>query len=160
TSPGRLVPFDAGRSFAAVFLLGAAAWLPWLRVPQRVRLFSLWFVLVTLVVLVIPVRFGEAALWRFAVDVLPGFSAIRDPRRIQFPFELAAALAFGLFVAQLPRSSAARRSVVAFVLVVIVLNWNRERFDYERPLEAFQRFVEAPIAVDSTCRSFFVKRAE
>src|SRR5262249_43656714 len=118
TSPGRLVPFDAGRSFAAVFLLGAAAWLPWLRVPQSGRLFSLWFLLVTLVVLVIPVRFGEAALWRFAVDVLPGFSAIRDPRRIQFPFELAAALAFGLFVAQLPRSSAARRSVVAFVLVV------------------------------------------
>jgi len=158
-TPVTLVPFDAGRSLVMVFVLGAAAWLPWFHVPGRIRLFSLWFLLVTIIALAIPVRIGDFAVWRFLSDA-PGFSAIRDPRRIQYPFELAAALGMGLLVAELPRSSAIRWSVALFVLIVVAAKWNRERFDYERPFDVFQRFVEAPIAIDPSCRSFFIRRAE
>jgi hypothetical protein len=34
-----------------------------------------------------------------------------------------------------------------------------ERLDYARPVALFHRWVEAPIAVDPGCRSFYVKRA-
>jgi hypothetical protein len=158
-TPLALVPFDTGRSLFIVFVLAAAAWLPWLRLPGRVRLCALWFVLVTLVIVMIPVRIGGVALWKYLSDTLPGFAAIRDPRRIQYPFELAAALAIGLFAAQLPRASWSRRAVLAFVLIVIVVKWNTDTFDYKRPRAAFRQFVERPIAIDPSCRSFFVTRA-
>ena len=153
------VPFDTGRSLFVVLVLGAAAWAPWLRLPRRIRLYSLWFILVTVVVVAIPVRIGGIALWKYLSDTVPGFAAIRDPRRIQYSFELAAALAIGLFAAQLPRASWSRRAVVAFVLIVVVVKWNTETFGYERPRDVFRQFVEAPIAIDPSCRSFFVRRA-
>ncbi|HEX6464622.1 MAG TPA: hypothetical protein VFZ98_09225, partial [Vicinamibacterales bacterium] len=159
-SPGAFVSYDSGRSFAMVFALGAAAWLPWLNVPARVRWCSLWFAGVTALMLAIPLRIGGVAPWRYVFEALPGFSAIRDPRRMQYPFELAIALALGVFTAQLPRSSVPRRIVVVFVLLVLSLKWNMERFDYERPLEVFRQFVDAPIAIDPSCRSFFVKAAQ
>src|SRR5262249_1066303 len=121
---------------------------------------SLWFVLVTLVVLAIPVRIGDFAVWKYASEALPGFAAIRDPRRIQYPFELAAVLAIALFVGQLPRASRIRHAALASVLVGIVVKWNADRFDYERTRASFRQFVEAPIAIDPSCHSFFVKRAE
>jgi hypothetical protein len=160
TSPGMLVPYDTGRTVAMVFVVGAAAWLPWLGIPRRIRLYALWFMMVTVVLLAVPVRVGGIALWSYAFETLPGFSAIRDPRRIQYPFELAAALGIALLVAQFPRASLRRRSVTLLVLVVVLAKWNWERFDYERPFDSFRQFVEAPIFVDSSCRSFFVKRAE
>jgi hypothetical protein len=46
-----------------------------------------------------------------------------------------------------------------FIAVVIALTWNPERFAYERPIEAFERWVDYPIAVDPACRSFFIKKA-
>jgi hypothetical protein len=157
--PITLVPFDTGRSLFMVFVLGVAAWVPWLRLPRRVRLCSLWFVMVTLVVIAIPVRIGGIAVWKYVSDTVPGFAAIRDPRRIQYSFELAAALAIGLFGGQLPRASWSRRTVVAFVLIVVLVKWNTETFGYERPRDVFRRYVEAPIAIDPSCRSFFVRQA-
>lgn len=158
-TPLTQIPFDSGRTVVMIGVLAAAAWLPWLRLSRQVRLCSLWFVLATVVVLAIPVRSGDIGLWKYLSEAVPGFAAIRDPRRIQYPFELAAALGIGLFIAQLPRGSWPRRAVFAFVLIVIVVKWNRERFDYERPREMFERFVEAPIAIDPSCRSFFVTHA-
>ena len=158
-TPLTLVPFDTGRSLFMVFVLAAVAWVPWLRLPWRARLCSLWFVMMTLVIIAIPVRMGGIAVWKSVSDTLPGFAAIRDPRRIQYSFELAAALAIGLFVAQLPRASWSRRAVVAFVLIVVIVKWNTETFGYERPRAVFRRYVEAPIAIDPSCRSFFVRRA-
>ena len=158
-STGTLLPFDSGRSCAIVFVLAVAAWVPWLPVSREVRLSAAWFAGVTAVALVIPVRIGGFAPWTYVAESVPGFAAIRDPRRIQYPFELAAALAAGLFTAQLPRASAQRRMVALFVLAVLAVNWNRERFDYERPLDAFRTFVEAPISIDGACRSFFMTRA-
>jgi hypothetical protein len=158
-TPFTLVPFDSGRSLVIVFVLSAAAWLPWLSLPRRIRLCALWFVLVTLVVLVIPVRIGDVALWKYVSDELPGFAAIRDPRRIQYPFELAAALALGLFIGQLSRGAWIRHAALAFVLIVVVVKWNAETFGYERPRAAFRQFVEAPIGIDPSCHSFFVTRA-
>jgi hypothetical protein len=160
TSPTMLVPYDSGRTVVMVFVLGAAAWLPWLGVPRRIRLSALWFMLVTVIWLAVPVRIGRIAVWSYVFETFPGFSAIRDPRRVQYPFELAAALGIGLFAAQLPRASVQRRSVVLFVLIVMLAKWNWERFDYERSIDLFRQFVEAPIAVDPSCRSFFIKRAE
>jgi hypothetical protein len=159
TSPGSLVAFDAGRSLTIVFVLALAAWVPPWRAAPAVRALSLWFVVVTLVVMAIPIRVGDFAPWQYPFDWIPGFSAIRDPRRIQYPFELAAALASGLSIAQLPGSSATRRVLTFFVLAVLLVKWNPERFDYERPRDVFDRWVEAPIRIDATCDSFFVKPA-
>jgi hypothetical protein len=62
-------------------------------------------------------------------------------------------------LARLPRASLLRRAIFLFIAAIIVLRWNPERFDYARPIDAFQLWVERPIAVDAACRSFFITKA-
>jgi hypothetical protein len=156
--PGSWLPYESGRSFAIVFALAAACCVPWLPLPRGMRLSALWLAAVALIVLVIPMRIGDFALWR-SVSAVPGFSAIRDPKRIIYPFELAAALGLGVVLARLPRASLLRRAIFLFIAAIIVLRWNPERFDYGRRIDAFQFWIERPIAVDAACRSFFITNA-
>ena len=158
SAPGSWLPFDSGRPFAIVFAVAAACCVPGLGISRRVRLSALWLAIVALIVLAIPMRIGNFALWKL-VAPLPGFSAIRDPKRIISSFDLAAALGLGVVLSQLARGSLLRRAIPLVIAVAIALTWNQERFDYERPIDAFQRWVEAPIAVDRDCRSFFIKEA-
>jgi hypothetical protein len=115
--------------------------------------------IVGLLVLLMPFRFPAWSVWTSLIQPLPGFGVIRDPRRIIQVFELAVAVALVLFLRAQPPASARRRAVTALALGLIVLRPNPERFDYERPIDAYERWVAAPIAVDPSCRSFFVAEA-
>jgi hypothetical protein len=154
-----LVVFDSGRSFELVFLVGALAWVPWLPVERRTRLYGLWFMFVSVLVLVIPFRFGDFSVWMTFFRPLPGGSVIRDPKRVIEVYELAVVLLAGLFLARLRGTSWFRRAVPLVVLLLLVTQWNREVFAYSRPNRAYEQAVEAPIAVDSSCQSFFIKGA-
>ena len=151
--------YESLRFFAVAFVVGALAWIPGFRTEKRTRIYCLWFLAISVVVLLIPLRFPEFSIWRAFFQWLPGFGAIRDPKRIISLYELAAALAVGLFVARLPAKSARRISIAVFLLVLLIVERNREVFHYERPIEAYERWVGAPIAIDPACRSFFIKGA-
>lgn len=158
TAPRSWLPWDSGRSLAIVFVFALACCVPGLRLPSGVRPPALWLAAVALIVLMLTARIGHFALWS-SLSAVPGFSAVRDPKRLICSFELAAVLWLGVVLARLPRASLPRRASVVIIAVAIALTWNPERFDYERPVEAFQRWVDAPITVDQACRSFFIKKA-
>lgn len=147
------------RSFALVFLVGTLAWIPRFRVERRVRIYCLWFLVISLVVLLIPLRFPEFSVWRVFFQRLPGFGVIRDPKRIIHLYELAAVLVVALFLARLPARSAGRISVTLLVLVLLAADRNRETFSYQRPIEVYERWVAASINIDPDCKSFYIKGA-
>ena len=43
--------------------------------------------------------------------------------------------------------------------VFLATDFHVDRLGYERPLNVFRRWVEAPLAIDPACRSFYVRRA-
>jgi hypothetical protein len=118
-------------------------------------LYVVWFLLVSIFVLVAPLDFDGFSIWR-TLGRLPGFSVIRDPSRIIYVYELVVALAAGLFLTRLPARSILRTMTTALAAVLIVAHWNRERFDFLRPVASYDRWVDAPIDVDPSCRSFFI----
>ena len=153
------IPYDSLRSFALVCLCAALAWVPWFAVERRTRLYALAFALISLLVLVLPVWVANFSIWRAVFERLPGFSAVRDPKRVIYLYELAVVLALGLFLSGLGRRSPLRILVSIVVFVLIVREPNRTVFDFLRPNATYARWVDAPIDIDPSCRSFFVKGA-
>jgi hypothetical protein len=151
--------YDSMRSFKLVLMLGALAWIPWFNADRTIRRYSLWVLVVSLVVLLAPVRLGSFSIWRFLIEPLPGFSVIRDPRRIIYLYELAVVLVGAVILARLPSRSVSRRCAVGLFFVVLVTEPNRATFAFERPNDVHARWVEAPIDIDPSCRSFFIKAA-
>jgi hypothetical protein len=152
--------FPSERSFTFVLVAGALAWLPGFRVDRRSRLyFGLWFLVVSLIVFVIPLRTSHFSFWRLFIAPLPGFATIRDPKRVIFAYELAVALITGALLARLPRASWYRRGLVAFVFVLLVADWNATTFRFDRSNAVYDRWVAAPIDINASCRSFFIKSA-
>ena len=151
--------FAYNRTFALVFGLAAAAWIPWFGVDRRGRQYLAWLAAVSLLVILIPLRFNERSIWMAVFEPLPGFSVIRDPKRIIPLYELTTALIVGFALSRLRRRSALRTIASAAICVLLVIEPNPERFDFLRPIADFSRWVEAPIAVDPSCRSFFIKPA-
>jgi hypothetical protein len=149
--------YDTLRSFKLVFTLGVLMWLPWFKVDRKVRLYSLWFLAVSFLVLIIPLTFQGFSIWRTLIEPLPGFTAIRDPRRIIYLYELAVVFAVGLFLTRLPSQSVLRVSATLLALVLLATDWNREGFRTSRQILTFDRWVGEPIQVDASCRSFFIK---
>jgi hypothetical protein len=147
------------RTFALVFALAAAAWIPWFHVDKRGRQYLAWLAAVSLLVILIPLRFNERSIWMAVFEPLPGFSVIRDPKRIIPLYELTAAVVVAFVLSRLRPWSALRTITVAAICVLLVVERNPERFDFLRPIADFSRWVEAPIDVDSSCRSFYVKPA-
>jgi hypothetical protein len=147
------------RSFVLVFVVGAATlvWPP--GGSRRLRVYAACALVFALIVLLLPFRFPSWSVWTAVIRPLPGFGVIRDPRRIIQVFELAVAMALILYLRALPPASGRRLAVTALALVLMVLRPNPERFDYERRIDAYERWVAAPIAVDPSCRSFFVSEA-
>jgi hypothetical protein len=154
-----LMWFAHPRSLKLVFIVGLIAWVPWLGVQRRVRMASLWFLLVSVFVVLAGLHLSGFSIWQTFFAFWPGFSAIRDPKRLIFSYELVAALATGLFLAQLPRRSLFRWSISALAAVLLVTEWNGERFTYGRSTAVFDQYVQAPITIDPSCRSFFVRAA-
>ena len=149
--------YDTLRSFKLVFALGVLAWLPWLNVERKVRLYALWFLAVSFFVLVIPLTFHGFSIWRRFIEPLPGFTAIRDPKRIIYLYELAAVLATGFFLTRLPGKSMLRVSASLLALVLISTDWIQEGFRGSRQTATFDRWIGESIQVDPSCESFFMK---
>jgi len=151
-----LRPHDTMRPFMLLVIV-ILAWLPWSRIDRNARLWTLWFLVVSAIVFLVPLRFGSFSLWRSFFEPLPGFAAIRDPKRIIYLYELAVVLAAA---ALMMRSAARFRAVViAIALVLMATNWNRETFAFQRPIAVYDAWVAAPIHIDPSCRSFFIKGA-
>jgi hypothetical protein len=147
------------RSFALVFVVGTLVWIPQFKVDRKTRVYCLWFLAISFLVLLIPLRLRELSVWRSFFEWLPGFGVIRDPKRVIYLYELAVVLAAALFLGRFPMKSNRRISVTLFVLVLLAAERNREVFHYKRPIDAFERWVAAPIDVDPRCKSFYVKGA-
>ena len=147
---------DVMRPFMLLVIL-ILAWLPWFKIDRKARFATIWFLIVSAIAFLVPLRFGDFSLWRLLFEPLPGFAAVRDPKRIIYLYELAIVLG----VAALMMRSAARfrTVVVAIALVLIATNWNRETFAFERPTAVYDTWVAAPIDIDPSCRSFFIKGA-
>ncbi len=152
-----LHPYETARPFLlAGILLLAALVLP-RAVPRLQRVALLWIAVLSAVVFIVPLQLGTFSIWKTVTPPIPGFAAIRDPRRIVYAYELFIVLAAGL---ALSRGTRAYRSVVAAALVVLMAaTWNGETFYFRRPVAIFDQWVRAPIDVDPSCRSFFIKRA-
>ena len=146
-------------SFGLVSALGIAAILPWSRADGRTRRAAGWSIAISLIVLLIPIRSGGVSLWMIVFRWLPGFSVIRDPTRIIYVYELAAVMAVAWLLTRLPRAAALRAGVAIALAALIATGHNRDTFEGYRPRADFRRWVEAPIAVDPACRSFFIKGA-
>ncbi|MGB2716771.1 MAG: hypothetical protein WBC51_21490 [Vicinamibacterales bacterium] len=155
---GDLAPYETQRPFMFVLIVGVLLWIP--RVGGRkARIYWMWFLALSLVALFIPLRFGEISVWRLFIEPLPGFGVIRDPKRIIYVYELAVALAAAAVVASFPPGAALRTAVTLLAALFIVTDRAPDRFRYGRPVAVFDRWVAAPIAIDPSCRSFYIKGA-
>jgi hypothetical protein len=112
---------------------------------------------VSVIVLLVPLRLAELSLWRVLIEPLPGFDVIRDPKRIVYLYELAVAVAAAIFLARLREKSAARTAVLLLLVGLVVLV-RPDPFRYHRPVADFDRWVAGPVAIDPSCRSFYVAR--
>ena len=147
------------QSFTLVFLLGTLAWLPWSGVDRRTRHYCVWFLFVSLVVLLVPLRFNDFSVWKTFFQPLPGFSVIRDPKRIIYVYELAVVIGTGLFMTRLPRKSRLRTAIAPLLLLLLIRNRDPVVFDFLRSNDAHDRWVQAPIDIDASCSCFFVRGA-
>lgn len=154
-----LVPYSTGRSFLLVFAAAALAWIPAFKVDARTRRYWLVAALVSILVLFMPLRFDGFSIWRTVFEPLPGFSVIRDPKRVVYLYELAVVLAIGVLLARSRAPAAYRIAIAVIMCVLLAAVPSRDVFDYRRPNVAFDRWVAAPIAIDPSCRSFFIARA-
>jgi hypothetical protein len=151
--------YETFRTFELVFALGLLALVPWFRIERRVRWYCVWGLLVSSTVLLVPVTFGDFSIWKMVFAPLPGFSVVRDPKRIAYLYELAAVIAVGVLVARLPARGALRIASGLLVFAMLIVERNPTVFEYARPNATYDRWVAAPIAIDPSCRSFFVKSA-
>lgn len=144
--------YESWRPFIAIALAGVVA-----IAVRSTRRHGTWFLFVTAVVLLIPLRFGKWSIWLNFFISLPGFGAIREPYRIIYLYELAVVLAIGALMTQL--SQRLRAGIVVMIVVLLATSWNRYRFSFNRPIDVYAAWVDAPIAVDPSCRSFFIAPA-
>ena len=152
--------YDTLRPFAFAAIVGVLTWVPWFNIDRYSRVCWLWLIGMSAFVLAISASFGGFTLWTFLLlDRLPGLSAIRDPKRMVYVYELALVLATGFFLARLPARSVFRIGVSLLLVYLLVASPNRERFEFLRSNDMYDRWVAAPVAVDSSCRAFFIKRA-
>ena len=147
------------RVYVLVAVAAALAWVPWLNRDRTACWHGLWFAAVSLLVFFVPLNVDGFSIWRVLFKPIPGFASIRDPSRIIYAFELAAVLAVAWIVSRPAVKPAYRLAVMATVLVLLTIGRTQEPLSYRRPNWIFDRWVSAPIDVDSSCTAFFVKRA-
>lgn len=151
--------YESPRPFYLACLVFALAGLTWTRRDRALLVYSGALVALSFIVLVVPVRFDSFSVWTEFFRPWPGFSAIRDPKRIIHVYELFLVLVAALLMVRSPGASRFRlfASIAAFVL--LVSDWNREVFVFYRSPADYRRWVDAPVDVDPACRSFFIKPA-
>ena len=155
----RWIAYDSGRSLWLALLTAVALIWPLKGVRPGERRFALWLVMLSVVVFAIPLVWHDFSLWKAVFRHLPGGAAIRDPDRIVPLYELAIAVSFAFLLARLPRRSLVRNGLAVAIAGLLVADWNRAAFDFGRPIPVFERWVSAPIAIDPSCASFFIRGA-
>jgi hypothetical protein len=105
------------------------------------------------------VRVSGFSIWLSCLRHLPGFHVIRDPTRVIFVYELAFVLAAGLLLVRFRQRPGLRACVCLLFGYFLVTDYRVDKLAYDRPLETFRRWVEAPIDIDPACRSFYIKGA-
>lgn len=151
--------YNTLRPFALALIVIVLLWVRRSETTRAARLWALWFGIVSLLVLVAPIRFRTISLWLTLFEHVPAFGAMRDPRRIIYLYELALVLLLALLLTTLRADSLLRRAVPLIVLVLIVAAWNQETIPFSRPIATFERWVDRPIDIDRSCRCFFIKGA-
>jgi hypothetical protein len=151
--------YDTLRSFYLVIVLVVLTWIPYSSMQKRARQRALWLLVVSIVVVLIPFRLDGFSIWMALFKPLPGFSVIRDPKRIIYVYELAAALAIGFIIGRFTRRSLVRVAIPTLMAVVMIADPNRLVFDFQRANDDYDRWVASPIEVDPSCASFFVRAA-
>lgn len=151
--------YNSLRAFGVIGALAIATWIPWTPADRRTRRAAVWVLAVSAIVLLIPIRTADFSIWMTMFRRAPGFGVIRDPNRIIYVYELAAVLAAAWLLTRLPRASGFRAVVAIGLLTLIFVDHNREVFDFYRSRAVYRHWVEAPIIIDRSCRSFFIKGA-
>jgi hypothetical protein len=114
---------------------------------------------ISVIVLLVPVRIDDRSIWMTVFRRAPGFSVIRDPTRIIYVYELAAVLAAAWLLTRMPRTRAYHVAIPLLLGALIVTDHNRDVFEGYRSRAVYRRWVEAPLVIDPGCRSFFIKGA-
>ncbi|HEY4671526.1 MAG TPA: hypothetical protein VIG78_05635, partial [Gemmatimonadaceae bacterium] len=156
---GGLSAYDTVRSFELLAILAVLAFIPRLRIDRKTRWYLIWAVAVSTLVFLMPVRVSGFSIWMSCLRHLPGFHVIRDPTRVVFVYELAFVLAAGLLLVRFRQRPALRACVCLLFGYFLVTDYRVDKLAYDRPLETFRRWVEAPIDIDPACRSFYIKGA-
>lgn len=153
--------YDTWRPFALVLFLAIVMWTPALRIriPGLARVWVLWLLISSIFVVLVPFQLGTFSIWRAWLVPIPGITAVRDPRRIIYLYDLVIVLGAGFVMAHARQSLLARRVMTAALVVLIAVTWNGETFFFKRPVALYDQWVDAPIDVDPSCRSFFIQRA-
>ena len=153
------VAYEDVRTVALTLAAALLAWIPFFKVDWTRRLQFLWLGVVSLVVFALPLHLGDVSIWRESLGWLPGLGAIRDPKRIMHVYEFGAALGLAVALGGAAIHAVFRRVALCLVAALLIYDWNSRVFEFGRDRREFERWVEAPIAVDASCRSFFAKSA-
>jgi hypothetical protein len=148
--------YETGRPFALALLVALVPWMPGVGTDRSLRRASVWLLVLSGLVLAAPLLVGGMSVWTGLAALLPGFAAIRDPKRIIYVYELAVVLAAAALLRQAALRPAVRVAVVALVCLLLAADWNRNTFSFARPNGAYDRVIAAPIDVHPSCRSFAV----
>ena len=156
--------YDTLRPFVLVLGVSLIVWMSQRRIDRHVRLYALWFSFISLLIFLVPLRYGDLSFWTVLFGWLPGLGPIRDPRRIIHIYELGVVLATAFVLRSLPRRSWPRLAVAAMALVLLVFTtattpWQPPTIHFDRPRSVFNEWVLRRIEVDPSCRSFFIKSA-
>ena len=156
--------YDTLRPFVLVLGVSLIVWMSRRRIDRHVRLYALWFSFISLLIVLVPLRYGALSFWAVLFGWLPGLGPIRDPRRIIHIYELGVVLATAFVLRSLPRRSWPRLAVAAMALVLVVFTtattpWQPPTIHFDRPRSVFNEWVLGRIEVDPSCRSFFIKGA-
>ena len=156
--------YDTLRPFVFVLGVSLIVWMSQRRIDRHVRLYALWFSFISLLIVLVPLRYGDFSFWTVLFGWLPGLGPIRDPRRIIHIYELGVVLATAFALRSLPRRSWPRLAVGAMALVLLVFTtatmpWQPPTIKFDRPRSVFNEWVLRRIEVDPSCRSFFIKGA-
>jgi hypothetical protein len=147
------------RPYVFVLIAAVLAWMPWLNSDRAARLYALWLFVISVVVLLVPLGYGGFSLWRMAFAPLPGFKAIRDPARIIYSYELAVVIALAFIVSRPLVKPIFRVLIVLTLAVVMLASQPPGMLGYRRSIQVYRRWVSAPVEIDRSCASFYVKRA-
>jgi hypothetical protein len=134
-------------------------WLPWSRLGTGARHYALWIMIVSGVVLLIPLRINTFSIWKTFFAPFPGLSAIRDPKRIIPLYELAVILVSVYALTRMRPGSPPRIAATLLAALLILTEANTTQLAYGRDPRTFDRWVHEPVAIDASCRSFYIRGA-